>query len=104
MKLKNVIMDDGNYYDLPKVAWHGCCNCGLKHKVEFRTHKGILQWKWTQEKRGTKKLYRSLQSPVELQKQCDTYRTAINNLEIQKEELRKALIDSELRKYKGRGE
>lgn len=36
--------------------WHGCCNCGLMHRVDYRVIEGELQLRFTTDETETKRL------------------------------------------------
>ena len=54
MRVIPIVTDDGTKVDLPEGWWiqpvrrgfmFKCCDCGLKHRMDFRVHKGRAQFR-----------------------------------------------------------
>jgi hypothetical protein len=61
-KIKRHILEDGKWYPVPQ--YHGCCNCGLVHKIDFRLQSGILRWRWIQKVKLTQEVRRAKRNLV----------------------------------------
>ena len=48
---------DGEWFRVGEPYYHVCCNpeCFLTHYVEFRMDDGVLQSRWTEDKKLTRK-------------------------------------------------
>ena len=54
MRVIKVEYGHGIFVDVPEGAWiqpirrgfiYKCCDCGLKHRMDFRIHKGRIQFR-----------------------------------------------------------
>ena len=47
-------MEDGKWYRLGHFEYHGCCDCGLVHKVEVKLERGVLWTRWVRDDAQTR--------------------------------------------------
>lgn len=50
----NIIMQDGQWYQIPPMVTHECCHCGQKHLVQFSSTKKKKFWSWVKTLEGYK--------------------------------------------------
>ena len=45
IKMKNVYVVDGRWYRVDFDGYDTCCDCGLRHRVEYKIRDGKIYWR-----------------------------------------------------------